>query len=172
MKRALAFAFVVVAACGRTAPSARDPEPTVKVDVGEKSIPTVDAGVSSADMGHKVDIGEKSIPTVDAGGVSNAGMGHMIKERYYVEAGAPDPLACKADADCLGDTVTDSTGCCVVSPKPWPQTWAWHTWLSKRRQGYLGACNMACPELPGPEQQEACRFAVHCTSGNCTNTCR
>jgi hypothetical protein len=75
---------------------------------------------------------------------------------YFTTGGAPDPLACKADKECLGDTITDAGGCCVPSPLPWPQTWAYHTWLSNRRMS--DACkSIKCPDLPPPEEPEHCR---------------
>ena len=96
--------------------------------------------------------------------------GRLVDGLYYVEAGAPDPLACQKDDDCTGDTVTDATGCCISSPNPWPQTKAWHTWLSQRRQG--AACGIKCPPLPIPAEPPRCSFDVSCKSGRCANSCQ
>jgi hypothetical protein len=94
----------------------------------------------------------------------------MIDGRYYVEAGAPDPLACQVDKDCIGDTVTDEGGCCIASPAPYPQTWPWHTWLSNRRMS--ATCKaVTCPPLPIPTEPPKCAFDVHCQAGKCVNSC-
>src|SRR5438093_12343012 len=55
--------------------------------------------------------------------------GHLLDGLYYVEPGAPDPLACQTTRDCQGDTVSDASGCCVASPTPRPQSRAWAAWL-------------------------------------------
>src|SRR5262249_21711179 len=69
--------------------------------------------------------------------------------RDFTEAGGPDPLACGNDKDCIGDTVVDSGGCCVVTGDPLPQTWAWHTWITERRMS--AKCHDAkCSPVPVP----------------------
>jgi hypothetical protein len=90
--------------------------------------------------------------------------------RYFVEAGAPDPLACDADKDCIADVIVDQTGCCVVPGEPLPQTWAWHTWLGERRMG--DACRgVKCKPLPVPSMPRSCLLQVRCLSGRCADSC-
>ena len=91
--------------------------------------------------------------------------------RYYAEAGAPDPLACANDKDCIGDTVVDPGGCCVVAGDPLPQTWAWHTWITERRMSQ--ACHDAkCTPVPvPPSMPRACLLEARCVSGVCRNSC-
>ena len=88
---------------------------------------------------------------------------------FYVEADAPDPRACTADSECLGDTVTDPGGCCVISPDPIAQTWAYHTWLSTHRMS--AACTSAHCEQLNPSRPRDCAFAVRCAEGRCVNSC-
>lgn len=94
----------------------------------------------------------------------------MLHRVYFSMEGAPDPLACKADSECIGDTVTRDDGCCVMSSEPLPQTWAWHTWLSNRRMSE--ACKpMKCPQPPPPSMPPDCSFKVKCVGGVCKNSC-
>jgi hypothetical protein len=97
--------------------------------------------------------------------------GHLVEGRYYVEPGAPDPLACTEDKQCIGDTVTDAGGCCIRSSEAFPQTWPWHTWLSERRMS--AACkSVKCPALPPPEPPPDCAFETRCDKGRCRNSCK
>lgn len=96
----------------------------------------------------------------DVGGMQGA---------FFIAEGAPDPLACTADTDCTGDTVTDATGCCIASPMPVAQTRAYHVWKSARRQS--PACKIECPPQPIPTQPPECTFKVSCADGKCMNAC-
>lgn len=90
--------------------------------------------------------------------------------RYYVAEGAPDPLLCAADKECIGDVVVDSTGCCVVAGEPLPQTWAWHTWVTERRLS--DACHdVHCAPLPVPSMPRACSLRARCLAGRCAASC-
>jgi hypothetical protein len=102
---------------------------------------------------------------------ASAPAGHLVAGLYYVEPGAPDPLACTEDKQCIGDTVTDAGGCCIASAAAYPQTWPWHTWLSNRRMS--ATCkNVKCPELPPPEPPPDCAFKTRCDHGRCRNSCK
>jgi hypothetical protein len=121
----------------------------------------VSAACSSSDARRSTSSALREAPTA---------AGSMKYGRYFVLPGAPDPLACSQDKDCIGDTVTRPDGCCVPDPSPWPQTWAWHTWLSERRMSPV--CEAVhCPPTPIPSEPEQCTFDVHCVSGKCANTC-
>jgi hypothetical protein len=103
---------------------------------------------------------------------ASAAGGRMVYDRYYVDSTAPDPLACSADKDCVGDTVTDEKGCCIVSSRAWPQSWPYHTWLSKTRRQDAPVCKaMECPPLGSPSMPAACEIAVKCVTGKCQNAC-
>jgi hypothetical protein len=94
----------------------------------------------------------------------------MVDGRYFVTEGAPDPLACTKDDECIGDTVVEPDGCCVGSSAAYPQTWAWHTWLSKRRTS--PECKkVTCPPLPPPSPPPKCAMQCSCVQGRCKNSC-
>jgi hypothetical protein len=99
-----------------------------------------------------------------------SGPARMIDDRYFVDEGAPDPRACAADKDCIGDSVPDDTGCCVRSQEAFAQTWAWHTWIVDRR--LTGSCaKVSCPPVPPPAMPEMCRLKVRCQSRVCVDSC-
>jgi hypothetical protein len=97
--------------------------------------------------------------------------GHMVDARYYVDSTGPDPLACATDKDCIGDTVTDDKGCCIASSRAWPQSWAYHTWLSTKRRATAECKAMQCPPLGTPMPPRACEMDGKCVSGKCQNSC-
>lgn len=106
---------------------------------------------------------DRHIPTM-------TGPPRLLEGRYFVDEGAPHPIACTEDKDCIGDTVPDETGCCVRSSDAYPQTFAWHAWSTRRRLS--PACDeVKCPPLPVPSMPEVCRLNVECEGGTCKNTC-
>src|SRR5262249_56300445 len=58
----------------------------------------------------------------------HASRGTMRDGLYYMEPGAPDPLACKSDSDCVADVVVKDDGCCMIN-SPYVQSRAWRDWL-------------------------------------------
>lgn len=96
----------------------------------------------------------------------------MVEGRYYVDSSGPEPLTCKADKDCIADTVTDDKGCCIASSRAWPQSWPYHTWLSTRRRATPVCKAMTCPQLGTPSPPSACEIDVKCVAGKCQNSCR
>jgi hypothetical protein len=116
--------------------------------------------------------------TSDAGGLTSdaaaikllTGPERMLENRYYVREGAPEPLACVNDRDCIGDTVTDETGCCVRTPDSYPQTWTWHAWLTQRRLSE-DCDTVKCPPLPSGGMPAMCRLDVHCVNSRCADSC-
>ena len=109
-------------------------------------------------------------PPADTPPVSTGG--RMVYDRYYVDSTAPDPLACTADKDCIGDTVTDEKGCCIASSRAWPQSWPYHTWLSTTRRRASPICKaMQCPPIGSPSMPAKCEIEVKCVVGKCQNTC-
>src|SRR5262245_51508520 len=107
--RVMGFAFALLGACSGSLKKADQVAPA-----SQAIVRAPDGGVDT------------HIPTL-------SGPPRLLDGRYYVDQGAPDPLACRDDKDCIGDTVPDETGCCVRSSEPFPQTWAWHTWSTERR---------------------------------------
>ena len=100
-----------------------------------------------------------------------SGPPRLVEGVYFVDEGAPDPIACREDKDCIGDTVPDDTGCCVRSSDPLPQTWVWHTWMTERRLS--GSCGeVKCPPLPVAKMPDLCKLKVRCAADRCVNTCQ
>lgn len=92
--------------------------------------------------------------------------------RYYAPAGAPDPLSCRDDKDCISDTIVDTqNGCCVQQSDPMPQTWAWHAWIAEHRMA--GDCHKTdCKPVAVPDKlPKACLLEAQCANGRCDNTC-
>jgi hypothetical protein len=118
----------------------------------------------ASDAGPALDANpDRHIPTI-------SGPARLLEGRYFVDQGAPHPIACTQDKDCIGDTVPDETGCCVRSSDAYPQTFAWHAWSTRRRLS--PACDeVKCPPLPVPSMPEVCRLNVECEAGVCRNTC-
>jgi hypothetical protein len=115
------------------------------------------------DAGIDAPYADEHIPAV-------SGPARLLEGRYFVDDGAPHPLACLRDKDCVGDTVPDETGCCVRSSEAYPQTWAWHSWVTDRRLS--GGCEaVRCPPLPMASMPELCRLKVRCAERRCVNTC-
>jgi hypothetical protein len=94
--------------------------------------------------------------------------GHLQNGLFYMEPGAPDPLACTSDAECTADTVTQADGCCMVN-NPYAQTRAWQAWLQKHHNAVCTdvECSTAMQMAPPP----SCAMDVHCTAGRCADTC-
>jgi hypothetical protein len=97
--------------------------------------------------------------------------GRIVEEHYFVADSTPDPLACTADSDCIVDTVTLEDGCCIGSSAIFPQSWAWHTWISERRMSGARS-NVSCPPVPppSPPRSDDChahgpRVAKHANGG-------
>ena len=96
--------------------------------------------------------------------------------------GAPDPMTCTQDADCMGDTVlcnagqagqgfcpADGAGCCVVSSTPVAQNRAYRTWAMAWRDKHCAS--VKCPVF-SPSRPRDCEFAVRCVENTCQNTCQ
>jgi hypothetical protein len=107
--------------------------------------------------------GDEHIPTL-------TGPPRLQDGRYFVDEGAPHPTTCREDKDCIGDTVPDDTGCCIRSSDPFPQTFAWHAWVTRRRLSET--CDeVKCPPLPVPSMPEVCRLRARCDGGTCRDSC-
>lgn len=109
--------------------------------------------------------------TQDSGGATagSSRSGHLQAGLYYMEPGAPDPLACQTDEDCTADVVTQADGCCMVN-NPYAQTKAWRDWLQQHRNQSCGGvtCSDAMRMAPPP----SCASDVHCAAGKCADTCK
>jgi hypothetical protein len=116
--------------------------------------------------------------------------------KYFTADGAPEPLACTADADCTTGTILGERGCCTANPPALlPMTNAYAAWAGAHRAS--AACSAAacppppaatipeCPTEPPPdccfraecggewsaETCPCCDFHVRCIDGWCRNAC-
>jgi hypothetical protein len=163
MNRALLFGFIALGVCACVSGASKDkpapPAPHEAASVASAGIPPA-----------PVDASGNAVPPV-APPPPIGTMGHMVDNRYYVDSSGPDPLLCKADKDCIADTVTDDAGCCIASSRAWPQSWAYHTWLSTRRRATTVCKAMTCPSLGTPSPPSACEIDLKCVANKCQNSC-
>jgi len=96
----------------------------------------------------------------------------MLLGTYFSLPGAPSPLACAADADCIVDTVPDAAGCCMSSFGLHPQSWSWHSWTSQHRQSPACAdAHCPPPPPPTPPNPDDCHVQGRCVAGRCRDAC-
>jgi len=103
----------------------------------------------------------------------------MVDGLYYVEANAPDPLACSVDADCTVGPVSIGTddngvhknGCCSINV-PHVQSSAWQSWIATHWQSER--CKAAsCGDAPyKPAPPPDCALKVSCVSNRCADACK
>jgi hypothetical protein len=96
--------------------------------------------------------------------------GKMQDKLYYVEPGAPDPLACRADADCTADVVTKPDGCCMVN-NPYAQSCAWRDWL-RAHTSSPDCSSVDCSTNLRMAPPPSCASDVHCVAGRCADSCK
>jgi len=97
--------------------------------------------------------------------------GTMREGLYYMEPGAPDPLACTSDADCVADVVVRKDGCCMVN-NPYAQTRAWRDWLQRTRNSSSRCSRVKCDTSMRMAPPPSCASDVHCVAGRCADSCR
>lgn len=96
--------------------------------------------------------------------------GGRLVDGYYLADGAPDPVACAADADCTYGAVLAENGCCwsFRDVNAAPMSVAYRDWGLAQRE----SCDAtACPSPPVPTQPPDCLFTVRCAEGRCANEC-
>jgi hypothetical protein len=92
--------------------------------------------------------------------------------RFFKSTAAPDPLSCRADKDCITDTLVDTQrGCCVIKGDPLPQTWSWHAWATEHRLS--SECHeVKCEPVAVPDGlPRACLLEARCLAGRCQSSC-
>lgn len=97
--------------------------------------------------------------------------GGRIENGFYLEDGAPDPLACSTDADCTHGGVPDETGCCwsFRDMNAIAMSVAYREWVERERPNNCEGVD--CPSPPVPDRPPDCLFQVSCRSGRCANAC-
>jgi hypothetical protein len=92
-----------------------------------------------------------------------------MEDGFFMADGAPAPQACSADADCRGDTVPASNGCCQAPHPIRPHSRAYARWVSEWR---ARSCDgVQCPPPPPPARPAECSFEVRCEAGQCRDAC-
>lgn len=92
-----------------------------------------------------------------------------MEEGFFMAEGAPDPRACSADADCVGDTVPAASGCCQAHHPIRAHSRAYTSWVGTWRAAHCDG--VTCPPPPAPSQPDECSFTVRCEAGQCRDAC-
>lgn len=92
-----------------------------------------------------------------------------VEDGFFLVDGAPDPRACEAAADCIGDTVPDENGCCQDPARVVPHARSYRRFITDWRKN---ACaDVTCPPPPSPSLPPRCVFEVRCVEGQCVDSC-
>ena len=98
------------------------------------------------------------------------GSSGRVVDGYYTAAGAPAPLACASDDECVASGVLAENGCCwsFRDMNAVVMSTAYRDWTNAQRT----ACDTTrCPSPPVPTQPPDCLFQVRCAEGRCVNEC-
>lgn len=100
---------------------------------------------------------------------------------FFIAEGAPDPLLCVLDEDCMSGTIAcaeategllfcevGSAGCCVGDSTPIAQSRAYSQWSDQWREAHCA--DITCP-IFGPSPPRECELSVACVDGVCQNSC-
>lgn len=100
---------------------------------------------------------------------------------FFTAEGAPDPLQCVFDEDCMSGTIVcaeategrlfcevGSAGCCVGDSTPIAQSRAYSRWTDEWRESHCE--DIECPVF-GPSPPRECELNVACVDGACRNSC-
>lgn len=110
--------------------------------------------------------------TAEAPEVVQAGdPAHPPGAAFFTAEGAPDPLACTADADCTYAGAVNAEGCCwsYRDANAVAMSAAYRDWQTAHRAANCD--EVACPPPPVPTRPEACLFEVSCVDAQCQNAC-
>jgi hypothetical protein len=89
---------------------------------------------------------------------------------HFVRPGAPHPLACAADGDCVPAAgVNPDEGCCTTGVPTGIASRAWVEWHAAWARQHCAA--VRCPPLPPPAPLRPCAQEGRCASGRCANRC-
>ena len=84
--------------------------------------------------------------------------------------GAPHPLACAADADCIaGPGVNPENGCCDTGVEVGVYGRAYVQWRAGWVRDNCGG--VECPMLPPPAPPLRCALQGRCVAGRCAGSC-
>ena len=109
-------------------------------------------------------------PHHDATSIRQPAPATRMEGAFFMAEGAPSPLACTQDAECIVNSLPDAQGCCLDTSKVWvPQTTAYSYWHAQWQQ--RNCADTTCPPPPLPYPPEECRTAARCVDGRCTDSC-
>jgi hypothetical protein len=151
MRHAVLLIGLVVAACTSSEPSeAKSPPPPRPLDVA--TAPPLD---DEKRVEAPAEPEPATLPPV---------------EGFFMAEGAPQPRACTAKPDCLGDTIPDLAQPCCNDPRSLePYAWAYRTWVNGWRRDHCS--EVECPPPPAPAMPPACAFEVDCVERRCVDSC-
>ncbi|MBZ0117389.1 MAG: hypothetical protein K8H88_10360 [Sandaracinaceae bacterium] len=93
--------------------------------------------------------------------------------RWTLPAGAPDPLSCSRNEDCVVEPYPYSpSGCCAAFAAPMTRAFAsWYAaWIAQHCTGGRADCTGV--DLPGaPSPPAPCYFEPRCNEGRCGSGC-
>ena len=90
--------------------------------------------------------------------------------QQFVRPGAPHPLACTSDADCMPAAgVNPAEGCCTTGVPTHIASRAWVEWYGAWAKAHCAG--FRCPPLPPPAPMLPCGYEGRCTNGRCTSRC-
>lgn len=92
------------------------------------------------------------------------------EDGFFMADGSPEPQACTAAADCLGDTIPDVRNPCCQDPTTLrPHARAYRKWVGEWRKD--NCAEVKCPPPPSPSLPPDCAFEVDCVDGTCVDAC-
>jgi len=83
----------------------------------------------------------------------------------YVEEGAPAPLGCTEDSECIGGGIFDPASCCMTGVTH-THSRTYHAW---QLEAFRARCDGQCIE--SPSRPLPCQTVARCVSGRCADTC-
>jgi hypothetical protein len=89
---------------------------------------------------------------------------------HFVRPGAPHPLACTADDDCVPAAgVNPDEGCCTTGVPTTIASHAWTEWYGAWARAHCAT--VRCPPRPPPAPLLPCGYQGRCANGRCTSRC-
>lgn len=143
--------------------------------VGPSPLPILSKGTTvaylkRADAGHYVPAARGySFDTVADDRTAKPEIKGEWEDGFFTAPGAPDPVMCEEDADCMGDTTLGEDGCCNEPTTIKAFSKDYRKWTSEWRKR---SCeDVTCPPPPNPAQPADCYFQVRCVESACVNSC-
>lgn len=129
------------------------------------------AAASTASVEHTRPESAKSKETGDGASAtkSEVGAGGRVEDGFFMVDDAPDPRACQAASDCVGDTIPDANGCCQDPRRVSSYSREYKRFIADWRK--TACVNVTCPPPPAPSLPPRCVFEPRCVDGQCADSC-